>query len=151
MWRTVQFVLLYVFLRSGERCLVELTGSLGRLHGCFPLTLCKLVPLPTALTPRSVLAECKLSECCAFSQSTWDLPKPRRAVRWENSNTGWQRLESGLIQNCFSVVKIRGELRDNNRMPNTLTRVTCKDIWGWGMLLLLLLSRFSCVQLCATP
>lgn len=45
--------------------------------------------------------------------------------------------EAGIWANtdCFSVVKIRGELRDNNRMPNTLTRVTCKDIWGqdiWG-------------------
>ena len=42
--------------------------------------------------------------------------------------------EAGVWANtdCFSVVKIRGELRDNNRMPNTLTRVTYKDIWGWG-------------------
>ena len=88
MWRTVQFVLLYVFLRSGETCLGELTGSLGCLHGCFPLTLCKLVPLPMALTPRSVLAACKLSECGGFSQTSWDFPKPRRAVRGANSNTG---------------------------------------------------------------
>lgn len=41
--------LLQVFLRSGERWLGELTGLLGCLHGCFPLTLCKLVPLSMGL------------------------------------------------------------------------------------------------------